>query len=617
MKQQWTVWMICLLASPLAALAQGEGLAPLRSHPELLHATAPARPAAAKGAAALSLPFFEDFTDYALYPNSARWADSEVYINNTMCYDPIARGVATFDALNKRGRPYDTVSRYDLIYADSLTSRPLDLSIYTAADSIYLSFFYQPQGLGFSPETQDSLMLFFHRKNGGWAQIWAVPGTDVTPFRQVMISVRDTDFLYDNFQFRFVNKASINSNDDVWNLDYIKMDAHRNVLDTAVRDLAFTSDPGSLLNDYTSMPYRQFLANAAGERAATVSDTIWNHYSTNASVTHGYRAFETTTGTALSSTSITSNIPAFTKSGFALPVYTNTVAAPGSRTRIVYRNTFFLQSGNPNEPKENDSIVREQVFDNYLAYDDGTAEKSYFLNLASSLPGRTAIEFRLNAPDTLRGMAIYFGQQVPTASGKTFSTTVYSKLAGIGGAIQDAKLYEQELLLPVFTDTVNQFTIYRFDSPVELPAGVFYLGTTQPANSGSDSLYIGVDVNRIGGNHLYYNVLNTWESSDISGALMIRPLLGGPVTGTGVDDIAKSSGAPFTVYPNPCRNVLQLSGAGLNISRYAITDMQGRTVQAEAYTRGGINVSALPPGMYLVRILQNGYWSAPQKFIRE
>lgn len=607
--------MLLLAAAPKAALAQGERTASLRSNERLQNATAPVNPYAQKTAAS-GLPFFEDFTDYALFPNSSRWADSEVYINNTMCVAPIARGVATFDALNKRGRPYDTVNRYNILFADSLTSRVFDLSANAPGDSIYLSFFYQPQGRGFSPETQDSFMLFFHRKNGGWALMWAVPGSDVHPFRQVMIPVRDTDFFAPDFQFRFVNKASINSNDDVWNLDYIRMNVNRTFNDTAVRDLAFVDDPTFLLNDYTAMPYRQFLANAGNERAANMTDTLWNHYSTSATVNYGFNAVELATGTPLGNGSKTANVSAFSKQGISFPVYSTTVSPPGSRARIVYRNTYFLQSGTPNEPRENDSIVRDQVFDNYLAYDDGTAEKSYFLNLASSLPGKTAIEFRLNTADTLRGMAIYFGQQVPSAASKTFSAVVYSALGGIAGGRQDTKLYEQELLQPIYTDAVNHFTVYRFDTPLQLPAGVFYLGTTQPASSGADSLYIGLDANRVGGNHLYFNVLNSWQSSNVSGALMIRPLLGGPVTGTAVDAVSTSHPA-LSLYPNPANNFLYINGSKSESCRYLITDMQGRKLLEGNYSGAGIPVEALPPGMYLLRLQQGEYWTVPQKFIKQ
>src|ERR1043165_8935735 len=100
MMKQWTAWIIVLLIAPVVVHAQGERLAPLRWNPRLASATAPRMSNAKKAAASISLPLFEDFTGYDLFPSSARWTDSEVYINNTMCVNPISRGVATFDALN-------------------------------------------------------------------------------------------------------------------------------------------------------------------------------------------------------------------------------------------------------------------------------------------------------------------------------------------------------------------------------------------------------------------------------------------------------------------------------------------------------------------------------------
>ncbi len=607
---------LILLVSLLAGNASGqEMLGPLMYRPELDHAGS-LPPAAAK-TAALSLPFFEDFTDYELYPNPARWQDSNVYINNTMGVGIISRGVATFDALNKRGRPYDTTNRFDIVYADSLTSQPIDLSSYTPGDSIYLSFFYQPQGNGFSPEPGDSLMLYLRRRTGGWIQAWAVPGSELAPFTQAMVCVADTACFFEDFQFRFVNLASINTNDDHWHIDYIRMAAGRNYLDTAVRDLAFTTNPTNQLNDYTSMPYRQFLANPTAERAATQQDSIWNHYGTAATVNYGFTATETRTGTPLGSGASTANFNAYGKRENSFPVYTTTVSPSNSRDRIVYRNTYYLQSGSPTEPKANDTIVQEQVFDNYLAYDDGSAEKSYFLNLAEALPGRTAVEFHLNAPDTLRGMAIYFGQQVPSGYDKFFSICVYSALAGISGANKDVRLLEQTDQLPIYTGAQDRFTVYKFESPLILPAGVFYLGTTQPAASGSDSLYFGFDVNRQGGNHLYFDVGEGWQGSLYSGALMIRPLLGGPVTGTSVTE----TGAPlpdWSHFPNPATGFVKLR-ADFAVSRYSISDIRGQIVQeGPPGADQRISISGLLPGIYFLRIMRaDGFWTTPSKLIKQ
>ncbi|NBX27973.1 MAG: hypothetical protein EBR55_06990 [Chitinophagia bacterium] len=77
---------------------------------------------------ALTLPFFEDFTNYETFPNPLKWKDALVYINNSFPINPISRGVATFDGLNTFGVPYDSVNKYAAIYADSLTSQIIDLS---------------------------------------------------------------------------------------------------------------------------------------------------------------------------------------------------------------------------------------------------------------------------------------------------------------------------------------------------------------------------------------------------------------------------------------------------------------------------------------------------------
>src|SRR5690606_13322950 len=159
--------------------------------------------------------------------------------------------------------------------------------------------------------------------------------------------------------------------------------------------------------------------------------------------------------------------------------------------KVVFRNKFYLETTAPNFSSDNDTIVTEQVFDNYLAYDDGTAEQSYFLNLAAAVPGKLALEFKLNQPDTIKGIAIYFGRQVPMGRLKEFSVQVYKDIAYNGGS--DDEVYTENFLYPGYADTLNNFWYYKFLEPVPLSSGTFYIGTTQPAFSGSDSLYFGLD----------------------------------------------------------------------------------------------------------------------------
>ena len=566
----------------------------------------------------LTLPFFEDFTGYDVYPDTNKWVDYEVYINNTMASGPVSRGVATFDALNSNGFPYDSFSNINFRYADSLTSKPIDLGAIHKSDSLYFSFFFQPQGNGFRPLPQDSLMLYFRDRFGGFVKIWATAGSAIQPFRQIMISMQDTLYYHNAFQFRFINKAALYWADAVWNVDYIRLDQNRSAGDTLVSDAAFTSDPTFLLNDYTSMPYDQFMAHPTAEVAAHVSDSIRNSNPFGQTVSYSYSVTDLASGAVLSA-SATPGANFFTPhqtqqvtdvfsvaSGY--PVYPD-------RTRVEFQTQYNLTAPFGGVAA-NDTVVKKQVFDNYLAYDDGTAEKSYFLILSPTLDGRIAVEYHLNQPDTMRGMAIYFGRQAPMPTYKSFNIFVYSALAGVNGAGADAVLDSQEFYIPAYTDSQNHFWVYTFDRPVVLPAGTFYAGTQQPAASGADTLYFGLDVNRIGGNHAYYNVLHAWDPSLISGAIMMRPILGRQVTGTYVSDVRLKQ-PKWGVTPNPATDKLRLEMDGVQRSVYRITDILGHSLlQGTAMSDEIIDISSLAPGMYLMNIVNDGVSGAPQKFIK-
>lgn len=616
MKHTWYkgLWILLLLFIVKADTYAQEGIAPINFNPVVNHAAKQHLVAAKK--TGLSLPFFEDFTGASPYPDATKWVDNEVYINNTMGVHPISRGVATMDALNQYGLPYDTTNNYNFERADSLTSQPIDLSTNVPGDSIYLSFFYQPAGNGFYPLTQDTLFLYMRKKNGDWVINWMVQGSLLQPFQQVMIPVSDTNYLYDNFQFRFVNIAAFNYADAVWNIDYVRMDKNRNMYDTAINNIGFTTDPTFLLNDYTYMPYRQFLANANGERATQFMDSVRNNYGTSQGITYGLTTREAITNTPLYTAPLNNSVVLAGQSQeLTYATYINTVSAAPDAA-LDFENKFYIQSI-PGDPTDNDTIVRHQIFDNYVAYDDGTAEKSYFLNLFPSLPGYIEVEYHLNQPDTMRGMAIYFGRQVPLARQKFFSIAVYSSLAGVDGGTSDNLLKQQDLYTPSYVDEVNHFWYYTFDQPLVLPAGTFFAGTIQPANSGSDSLYIGLDVNRVGGNHVYYNVLSQWEPSQISGALMMRPLLGQVTHSSNVGDVAPQT-ENWLAYPNPASNYVQFSVADGKKAVYSITDISGRTLMNGQIANGDkVNISRLSAGMYFVNLSFNGVAGTPQKLIKQ
>jgi hypothetical protein len=605
-----------LLQCLLAANAFGqEVVAPLRYNAAVGSAAAKQQVSLGGGqlkTTAITLPFFEDFT--GVFPNTdtTKWVDNFVYINNTMGVDPISRGVATFDGLSDNGLPYDEKNSSTLLVADNLTSVEIDLSGNTPADSIYLSFFYQPQGNGFYPETEDSLLLFFKMGHSrGWTKVWEKEGSKVQPFKQVMVAVVDTSFFHSGFQFRFLNKASLNTNDDVWNLDYIRMAAGRNIYDTAVNDVAFTSNPTFMLNDYTYMPYSHFMQDPGSERSIQNQVQIRNNNLNAENVTYTLTARETQTNTPLfNSGQGNINVPPATQQSILFNTYTSTIPYTG-QVYANFENKYYIRSSPNTGSTGNDTIIRDQVFHNFFAYDDGTAEKSYYLNLFSSLPGKTALEFHLNHDDTLKGISIYFGRQVPTAYHKYFSVAVYKDLSNPN----DPPIFQEDYLYPGYL-AINHFYTYKFQNPIPLAKGTFYIGTIQPGFSNSDSLYFGLDANRVGGNHLYYNVLGFWESSTVSGALMMRPVFG-PIFSSGVEEVVVVPEMKWTVSPGPVTTHLMFHYSAPQKATYEIYSVEGRCVKKDIVkAEEPVNVSDLMSGIYFVRLSVEGYISQPQKIIK-
>ena len=120
----------------------------------------------------LTLPFFDDFTTSRVFPDAHRWVEKATFVNNSFGYLPPNQWVATFDALDSTGNIYSTAVSVPF-KADRLTSQPIRLDStfspvpekLTPADSLYLSFYYQPQGTGDAPEPGDSLEI--GRASGG------------------------------------------------------------------------------------------------------------------------------------------------------------------------------------------------------------------------------------------------------------------------------------------------------------------------------------------------------------------------------------------------------------------------------------------------------------------
>ena len=547
----------------------------------------------------LTLPFVDDFSYDSPYPDTSLWLDRLVYINNTMSADPPTRGVATFDGLNAWGRPYFP-SQFASGWADSLTSKPIDLLGYTTASQIYLTFYVQPHGLGFAPANTDSLLLFFKNNNNQWEPVWRRWGTPWQPFRIVTVPVTDPQYLHESFQFRFVNIASLNLNDDIWNIDYVKLDANRSVADTAMNDVALTIPPGSILFPYTQMPYRHFAVNPSAELSAQQDFQISNLYGQNQTVVPGHTATDSGTANIINTLSLSAvGIGSKSVLNQAIPSYAVTVSPPLPTSRVVVENRYYVASLGPADFRRNDTIIRQTIFDQMFAYDDGTAEKAYFLFAANNFPAKTAMQFRLTQPDTIRGLQVFFAAQAPTAAGKYFSVVLYHHLAGSG--LTDSIIMQQDLYRVQYDTNRNGFITCAFQQPVVVPAGNYFIGITQPANFGSDSIYYGLDVNTQQNNQqLFYNVDGFWFGSTAAGTVMMRLLCGPAVVSTGVELHTNTMPEAWYPYPNPCKEVLHLPHHTTYTSLQCI-GMDGRQWPLQLNSSNCINMLELPRGVYILR----------------
>lgn len=574
-------------------------VAPLSYNP-VLSAAVPSTPVAKKKRA--SLPFIDDFSYEGPYPDPSLWVDQQAFINNTFSGNPVTRGVATLDGLNQYGRPY-LPYQYSVGLADSLTSVPIDLSAYSSLSNIYLSFYVQPQGLSFAPENGDSLFLYFRNSNNQWIRMWEQRGTPYQPFAFKSVPVLDPQFIHDSFQFRFNNIASLNLNDDVWNIDYVKLDANRNPADSLLNDVAFTLNPGSILKPYTAMPYRHFTVNQNNEKSAFQFSEIVNLYNNGQPVTEGHEAKELLSSTPISNMLFPSaTIGAKSKLQQYIPSYPINYTAPGPQSKIVIRNTYYIQNLNPTDRKSNDTIKRDAIFDNYFAYDDGTAEKSYFLLPAFNYPSKTALQFHMNVADTIRGLSIHFGAQAPTAAGKYFSIVLYKQLGD--GTLLDSVILQEDLFQVLYDSAVSGFTTYALAAPVALDTGKYYMGITQPANFGSDSLYYGLDVNdTTNSQFFYYNVDGAWYASTITGSIMMRPMVGQSFVPSAISEWSPATA--MQVYPNPVTDKLYIQSE-VRLSHYNLYNLQGSRILGGIFTGPSIDLKTLPSGIYFLQCVDTG-----------
>lgn len=599
-----------------SAMAQKEALVPLRYHPRVNAKSNAAfvREKAHRRATSLSLPFFDDFYQSAIYPDPNLWQDDAVFINSTYPRYAVTVGVATFDGTDSVGRPYSNVVGASGP-ADRLTSNPIDLSGLSSDSSVYLSFYYLSGEYGEAPTApNDSLGVLFLDTSGNWNVKWAVVADTVSTLRQVFIKV-DSQYLNANFQFRFQSFGNLNGANDTWHIDYVKLDKNRDTTaEQTIKEMAYEFMPPSLLKAYYVMPYYQFDST---DLADTVAVTVRNNFiNTTTDIVDFYDASVVNTGDHIASFNgpsrdfgpLTENVIKYPK--FNIP---DTLSGDTIIIKVDYHFDVSAEAGLSPRVLANNSVTHQQVFSNFYAYDDGVPERGYWVEGLTDY--KMAVKYGLRKPDTLQAIKLQFFPVQADNNLATFSICVWKNFSRNTIYDTTSLIYQQtglkieDLVREFGVDTLNGY-FYAPIHPEFLKSGYSYplvLSDTFAIGlivQDQESLTVGFDRNNNRSAYNFYvDGLTKWRQSDIPGTMIINPVMGKALPGYLTPVVQQHNmGYELHLYPNPARQTLYVDGIrGKSLLEFYT--LQGNLILQEVVNASGyVDISRLPAAAYLLRV---------------
>lgn len=539
------------------------------------------------------------------------WLNEQAYHNYRFSVNPWSLGVVTFDGLDEYGYPYNFGGIANQVN-DILLAKPMDLSGYSPADSVYFSFLYQKEGFGDKPEMdKDSLFVeFYSPVTGTWKRVWRTNGGALTDFQVAHIPLTNVDYFQKGFQFRFGNYSSPAGALDHFHIDYVHLRDQSGYQDTLFKDFALVYPISTLLKDYTSVPWKHYRANHNDKMSDSVKFTVRNGSELTENNLNGLvnvyhegnlEGSFTLNASTLSGGDINygprttyESYHDFSTGYFFDPNLTNDTLA-----YFDYLGTATAQF--PNNPV-NDTTFGRQVFENYYSYDDGTAEKAYGITGVQSL---LAVKYDAYQADSLIGVQIHFVPTVIDLSNDLFLLTVWDDNDGKPGDV----IYEDEFYYPrqpIYTNGRNEFHTYVFKDTMKVGVGeTFYVGMRQ---IDEDRLSIGFDANHDNADKTFWSVNGggNWYNANYPGSVMIRPIVSSLMDYTlGIEtNELVAVDYNFTIYPNPTRSVVNIRLENTtNESSFQILDLNGRVIKEFTGT-SQVDVSTLQSGIYLVNRIE-------------
>ena len=602
-----------------SVFAQKESLTYLQQHPKknLISNLDFQKKKASKRITALSLPFFDDFYQNEIFPNPGLWQDNFVFINTTYPKETVTVGVASFDGTDANGKPYNVNANPNLsLEADKLTSNPIDLDGLTSASNVFLSFYYLQSDFGERPVApNDLLTVQFLDTTGNWNTVWQTSADTVLRMRQVFLKV-DSVYLNPSFQFRFLAFGNVTGANDIWHVDYVKVDKDR---DTAaeknIKEMAYEFLPPSLLKNYYVMPYHQFDSTDLKD---TISLFVRNSFiNATTDIVDFYEANVVNPPSNIASFSgpsrdfgpLTRNEIKYPKFNIPTDIIGDTITI-----KIDYRFDVSAEAGEPAKVLANNAVSHSQVFSNFYAYDDGTPERGYWLGDESGY--RMAVKYWMRKPDTLQAIKMQlFPVRADNALAR-FSVCVWKNF-GLRSVYnpndliyRQPNLKLQDLISEFGVDTINGYYYAPLKPEFVLNGATFPLILSDTFAIGlivdnPNSLTVGYDRNNNQSFFNYYVDVNSekWTRSTFPGTMIINPVVGKglPPYLTPVKE-TKSTRYDVKIYPNPARDQLFIEGITEN-SLVELFALNGSLVkQFQLAQSGFISVNELPAATFVIKI---------------
>jgi len=558
--------------------------------------------------ASLNLPFFDDFSSVKNgMPASKNWLPgSGVYINNSLTTSHPSLNVATFDGLNVTGTPYNLLNPLNQGFTDTLTSQPVNLAGKTAADSVYISFYWMARGLGELPDSSDYFQLEFLSKTNEWVTVWRQVGYNLTnSFVEQFVKITDPAYFYDAFQFRFRSYGRNSGPYDTWHLDYVHLNAKRSSRQPYIFDVALRKPLTSYLRKYTSMPLRQYRVDPKSAVSDSAGTDIVNHFNNFNILTGTFTITDQTRGTEylrnVQRSIYVESLKSKVLQAKLLPVMP---VATADSVKLLLKYFVTTTDTIPNvNLKSNDTITSRVDLSDYYAFDDGSAEYGVQINQKLS---RVAVQYTLSRPDTIGGVRMAMVAFNKDIAGQGFTVQIFNNRNN-----RPDQMISQRSVAVRYAGTRNGFIDYAFSSPVAVP-DTFYVGWLQ---INEQAVTVGFDRNSLlGKDHVYYNLGTEWvKESGLNGSIMIRPYLGKKATGvvTGTEPALDNS---FSFFPNPNKGTLNWSHQSLQ--RIEILSVQGKLLQTiiPDHNTQSATVANLPEGIYLIKA-SDGKRSSVQKVL--